>query len=104
MNEFVHKEGSGSLFQQQKKTDKAPDWKGEIMISGNLYELAGWNKQGKKGTFISLSAQVKGSFKSPVPNVPSESKKPENVQIDSKDPFGGFEDSIPFTQVDWRFI
>ena len=97
MSDFVHKEGSGAFFQQQKKTDKAPDWKGEIMIAGNLYELAGWNKQGKKGVFIGLSAQVKGSYKSPVPDAPSESKKPTNVPKDS--PFGDALDdfdSVPF--------
>jgi hypothetical protein len=96
MSDFIHKEGSGSFFQQQKKTDKAPDWKGEIMIAGNLYEVAGWNKQGKNGTFISLSAQVKGSYKSPVPDAPVKPQaKPDEQKIAVKG-FEDFDDDIPF--------
>ena len=96
MSDFVHKEGSGSFFKQQKKTEKSPDWKGEIMISGNLYELAGWEKQGKKDVFISMSAQVKGSYKSPVPDAPVESKKPANEQKVDVPGFEDFSSDCPF--------
>ena len=59
MSEYQHKEGFGALFKSEKKSDKAPDYKGTIMAGGNVYELAGWVKQGSKGSFLSLSAKVK---------------------------------------------
>ena len=96
MADFIHKEGTGVFFPQQKKTEKSPDYKGELMIAGNLYELAGWNKQGKNGTFISLSAQVKGSYKSPVPDVPQTTTIKPNAPINVTG-FDDFEfDEPPF--------
>ena len=55
------KEGSGSLFQNDKKgNEKAPGWRGDIMLDGTLYELAGWVKTTAKGDkFLSLSGKVK---------------------------------------------
>lgn len=57
---YVPKDGSGSLFQNDKRgNDRAPAWRGDLMINGQLYEVAGWNKQGSRGEFISLSAKIK---------------------------------------------
>lgn len=58
---FEHREGSGSLFKNEKKTsENHPDYQGEIMISGNIFQLAAWIKPTKSGgKFMSLSAKVK---------------------------------------------
>lgn len=63
------KEGSGSLFQaDQKGNEKAPKWRGDIMLNGTVYELAGWVKETKKGDkFLSLSGKVKEERK-PTPD------------------------------------
>lgn len=59
---------SGVLFPRQKRTDKAPDWGGEIIMEVSLLKqlmqesdgdgvtikISGWVRQGTKGEFISL--------------------------------------------------
>ncbi|HEX4877588.1 MAG TPA: hypothetical protein VFV31_13010 [Chitinophagaceae bacterium] len=46
---------TGVLFtNDQKGNEKAPQYKGKINIGGKDYDLAGWEKQGKNGTFLSL--------------------------------------------------
>jgi hypothetical protein len=57
---FQHKEGTGALFRNdQKGNERAPRYRGELMINGTPYELAAWLNEGARGTFFSLSAQVK---------------------------------------------
>lgn len=57
---FQHRDGRGALFRNdQKGNERAPRYRGELMINGTPYELAAWVKEGAKGTFFSLSAQVK---------------------------------------------
>jgi hypothetical protein len=57
---FQHKDGTGALFRSdQKGNERAPRYRGELMINGTAYELAAWVKEGSRGTFLSLSAQVK---------------------------------------------
>lgn len=53
------KEGSGSLFKAEQKSEKAPGYRGEILLGGVTYELAAWVKEGKSGKFFSLSAKPK---------------------------------------------
>ena len=97
MSTFELKEGAGNLFKNTKKeAETHADYQGTIKIGGNEYYLNAWVKEGKNGKFFSLSAKVK------TPK-PSEAKQEKPV-IDPKDPFGGFDDQIPFNQVDWRLI
>ena len=58
---WEQKEGSGSLFQaDQKGNERAPKWRGDILLNGVTYELAGWVKTTKAGDkFLSLSGKVK---------------------------------------------
>lgn len=46
----------GVLFQEQdKKTDKSPDYTGKLDVNGKEYRLAGWKQLGKSGKpFLSL--------------------------------------------------
>lgn len=75
---FEHRDGSGSLFRAEKKSEKAPDMRGDLMLNGVLYELAGWKKEGKNGSFLSLSAKPKEERKS----APS-----QGASVDSDIPF-----------------
>jgi hypothetical protein len=54
------KDGQGSLFINDKDgNDKRPDRRGELNIGGTIYKLSGWIKEGSKGPWLSLKAEVK---------------------------------------------
>lgn len=42
-----------------KKSDKSPDFSGEIDIDGVVYRLNGWVQEGKAGRFFSGSVRPK---------------------------------------------
>ena len=45
----------GALFtNDQKGNEKAPNYKGKLNVNGKEYEIAGWVRQGKNGSFLSL--------------------------------------------------
>lgn len=51
----------GVLFpEQEKETDKHPDFTGNINVNGKDYRLAGWKRQTKTGGhFLSLAVSEK---------------------------------------------
>jgi hypothetical protein len=57
---YEHKEGQGSLFQNDKGDNpKRPDFRGTLMWKGELLDLAVWKKDGKNGWFYSMNAKPK---------------------------------------------
>lgn len=53
---YVPKEGSGSLFKNDRKVSEThPDFTGSIMVNGKEHYLSAWVKEGKKGKFFSVS-------------------------------------------------
>jgi hypothetical protein len=52
------KDGSGSIFPNEKKSEKSPDMSGHIKIDGKLYKVAGWKKDGQRGQFYSLKVTL----------------------------------------------
>jgi hypothetical protein len=47
---------SGVLFKNDKKdNERAPDYKGNIMVDGQEYWLSAWIKEGKTGKFMGLA-------------------------------------------------
>ena len=59
-NGHIAQMGKGVLFQNEKKHEKSPDWKGTLLLSedykaGQTLKIAGWTKQTPKGSLISLS-------------------------------------------------
>ena len=56
---YEPKPGDGVLFQNEKKSDKAPDRTGYVLAhrdikAGEKLNLAGWIKEGAKGKFLSI--------------------------------------------------
>jgi hypothetical protein len=57
---YERKELSGALFPNDRKgNDRAPTWRGYVIINQVEYELAGWDKTSQRGHFLSISAKVK---------------------------------------------
>mgnify|MGYP001193626206 CR=1 FL=1 len=57
---FEIREGSGSIFENDKKVENAPDYTGTFKLDGKLYSIALWNKVGKSGTqYQSVKVQPK---------------------------------------------
>ena len=53
---YIPKEGSGSLFKNDRKTtENHPDYTGSIMVNGREHYLSAGVKEGTKGTFFSVS-------------------------------------------------
>ena len=50
------RDNSGVLFKSDKKdNERAPDYKGNIMVDGQEYWLSAWIKEGKMGKFMGLA-------------------------------------------------
>jgi hypothetical protein len=57
---YEQRDGQGSLFKNdEKKTEKHPDYRGDCMIDGKKFWLSAWIKTGKNGKFMSLALQPK---------------------------------------------
>lgn len=46
-------EGQFTLFKNNKTTNNAPEYTGEIMVNGKKMRIAAWVKDGKSGKFLS---------------------------------------------------
>ena len=79
---FELKEGHGTWHKNNKAgNEKRPDYRGELLLNGVVYELAGWIKDGKRGKWMSVAAKPKDA-----PKVDKPAPKPAQ----------DFEDDIPF--------
>lgn len=60
---YTPKEGSGALFKNDKGDNPArPDYRGDVMVGGVLYELSAWIKplpSDSSKRFMSISAKPK---------------------------------------------
>jgi hypothetical protein len=60
MNEFVRKDGTFTLFRNDKKTDPDhADYRGEGMFKGVECWMNAWIKDGKKGKYMSGTLKPK---------------------------------------------
>jgi uncharacterized protein (DUF736 family) len=90
---YEQKDNSGSLFvNNEKASEKHPDFRGRAMIGGENYFVSVWQKKSQKGTeWMSLSftketdAKAKGV---------KQANKALETNADNFDDFG--DDSIPF--------
>jgi len=84
---YVPKEGSGSLFKNDRKTtDNHPDYTGSIMVNNKEHYLSAWVKEGTKGKFFSVSI---GKEK-----LPMGFKAAGSDELPKSEPF--IDDSVPF--------
>ena len=64
MEEYEHKENSGSLFKNNyKNDDRHPDYKGKINVAGKILDIALWKRTSKDGKTTYLSVQVAEPYK-----------------------------------------
>lgn len=90
---YEHKDGFGALFQNDKGgNDARPDYKGDCMIDGVMMEIAGWKKQGQKGSYLSLKIQPKRE------QPPASQQADPQAAGSNMDPAGypDMDDEIPF--------
>ena len=75
------RDNSGVLFVNDKKdNEKAPNYKGNIMVDGQEYWLSAWIKEGKTGKFLGLAVSPKDA------QPPTSKPLPKNLD-DSDFPF-----------------
>ena len=82
---YEQQDNSGTLFRNTRKQegDKQPDYNGTIKVDGVEKQIAGWVRQGAKGTFLSLK-------------VSEPYKKPEVVNAKVIQPKVEDSDGLPF--------
>jgi hypothetical protein len=75
------RDNSGVLFVNDKKdNEKAPNYKGNIMVDGQEYWLSAWVKEGKTGKFLGLAVSPRDA------QPPASKPVPKNLD-DSDFPF-----------------
>ena len=96
---YANKPGKGAIFSTEKRSEKGPDYKGNLILdrdykAGEEVKLAGWQKTSRRGPMVSLSID---SWK-PNPDWkpdPEKAKERENTYRP-----GGmtrFDDDVPFS-------
>lgn len=56
---YEKKDGFGAIFKNKQKApdSKQPDYRGDIMLGGKLWSIAGWVKNGGSGPYLSLKGE-----------------------------------------------
>jgi hypothetical protein len=88
---YQPKEGSGALFKNDKGDNPArPDYRGDVMLGGVLYEISGWIKplpSDAEKKFMSLSGKPKQARQSaPQQGRPAPPQRPQR-QYEDEPPF-----------------
>jgi hypothetical protein len=62
---YEQRNNSGLMFRKDRKTagSKQPEWRGELMIDGALFEISAGEREGRRGKFLAIAVQVAGSWK-----------------------------------------
>ena len=69
------KDNSGVLFKSDKTdNERAPHYKGSIMVGGIDYWISAWVKDGKSGKFMGLAVSPKDT------NPPASKPLPKNLE------------------------
>ena len=72
------RDNSGVLFKNDKKdNERAPEYKGNIMVDGNEYWISAWIKEGKSGKFMGLAVSPRDA------QPPVSKPLPKNLEDDS---------------------
>jgi hypothetical protein len=71
------RDNSGVLFRNDKKdNERAPEYKGNIMVDGQEYWLSAWIKEGKTGKFMGLAVSPRDA------QPPASKPMPKNIDDD----------------------
>jgi len=71
------RDNSGVLFANDKKdNEKAPNYKGNMMVDGQEYWLSAWVKEGKNGKFLGLAVSPRDA------QPPASKPMPKNIDDD----------------------
>lgn len=71
------RDNSGVLFANDKKdNEKAPNYKGNMMVDGQEYWLSAWVKEGKNGKFLGLAVSPRDA------QPPASRPMPKNLDDD----------------------
>lgn len=62
MGIFKMSNNHGNLFNNKKESEKQPDFTGKVNIEGKMFRIAGWERIGKKGKYISLCFEDIGKY------------------------------------------
>ncbi|QDP57487.1 MAG: hypothetical protein Unbinned2072contig1001_1 [Prokaryotic dsDNA virus sp.] len=83
-NTYEHKEGTGSLFKNDKEPDsKQPDYKGKAKVDGKMKDLSAWLNTSKDGKTKYLSLSIQEPYSAPSDGV----KVTKVAQADDDLPF-----------------
>lgn len=97
-NDFIHKEGYGNLFINEKKQGEQPDLRGQFtspcdIKKGDVVEIAAWSGKTQKGKKM-LSLKVQEPYNGKNENKPE--KQPKDYPEKKDNVFRDMDDSIPF--------
>lgn len=88
---YEPKEGSGALFKNDKGDNPArPDYRGDIMLGGKLYEVSGWIKPLPSDTskkFMSLSGKPKDAQRQDARQAAPQQRRPAQGFDEDGPPF-----------------
>jgi hypothetical protein len=71
------RDNSGVLFKNDKKdNERAPEYKGNIMVDGQEYWISAWIKEGKTGKFMGLAVSPRDA------QPPASKPLPKNLDDD----------------------
>jgi hypothetical protein len=69
------RDNSGVLFKNDKKdNERAPEYKGNIMVDGMEYWISAWIKEGKTGKFMGLAVSPRDAQPPATRSAPSNLK------------------------------
>lgn len=83
---YEPREGQGAIFDNRKQSDKQPDMRGDFMLDGKMYEIAGWWKEGRS-RFLSVRVQPKRERADERP-APRQQPERGGGDLDDEIPFG----------------
>lgn len=80
------KEGQGSLFQEERQSDRQPSHRGSILLEGKTYDLAAWERTSKGGkTYISIQATPRKKDSSKTPSEQPGQQPPQGHPLSASD-------------------
>jgi hypothetical protein len=96
---YANKPGKGAIFSTEKKSEKGPDYKGNLILdrdykAGEEVKLAGWQKTSRRGPMVSLSID---SWKPDPDWKPDPEKQRERENTYRPGGMTRFDDDVPFS-------